>query len=70
MPTPRPGGQCRTLSIRHLYTSLEDLADLGSGVVDIATFRNNAAIIHQAIEAGKHILSQKPLALGRRRRKK
>lgn len=48
-----------------VYASLDDLlADPAVAVVDIATFpAARAELIHRALAAGKHVLSQKPLAL-------
>jgi predicted dehydrogenase len=51
--------------VRRICHSLEDLlADPEIEVVDIATFpAQRIALIHAALDAGKHILAQKPLAL-------
>jgi predicted dehydrogenase len=52
--------------IRRVYPSLEALlADPGIHIVDIATFpEQRVPIMRQALAAGKHILAQKPMALG------
>jgi len=51
--------------VQHIFHSLEELlAHPDIEVVDIATHPDQRVpLMHQAIEAGKHILAQKPLAL-------
>ncbi len=51
--------------IRQVYASLDDLlADPEIQIVDIATFpEQRIPIMRRALQAGKHILAQKPLAL-------
>lgn len=50
---------------QRIYANLDDLlADPAIEIVDIATFpEQRIPIMRQALEAGKHILAQKPLAL-------
>lgn len=59
-------GIVEEFGVGQVYPSLEELlADPAVAVVDIATFpAERATLIRQAIAAGKHVLSQKPLALG------
>lgn len=58
-------GVSERFGIGHVYSSLDALlADPAIEVVDIATFpAERASLIQRALEAGKHVLSQKPLAL-------
>jgi predicted dehydrogenase len=51
--------------VKRIYQTLEELlADPEIQVVDIATFpAQRIALIHAALDAGKHILAQKPLSL-------
>lgn len=51
--------------VKRIYASLDDLlADPAIEIVDIATFpEQRIPIMRRALEAGKHILAQKPLAL-------
>ncbi len=65
LPAATAGVRERFPFVRRVYGSLEEvLADPEVAVVDIATRpAERPALILQAIEAGKHVLAQKPLAL-------
>ncbi len=58
-------GVIETFGVERVYDSLEDLlADPAIEVVDIATHpAERFELINKALDAGKHVLSQKPLAL-------
>ena len=65
LPSAVAGVRERFPFVRRVYRSLDEvLADHEVTVVDIATGpAERPALIMQAIEAGKHVLAQKPLAL-------
>lgn len=58
-------GVRETFGVERIYACLDDLlADPEIAVVDVATLPGiRAPIIRHALEAGKHVLAQKPLAL-------
>lgn len=65
---PRPeatAGVREEFAVQHVFASLDELmATPAVGVVDIATHADvRPPLIRRAIAAGKHVLSQKPLAL-------
>ena len=58
-------GVQEAFGVGRVYADLDDLlGDPAVAIVDIATFpAERAPLVHRALDAGKHVLSQKPLAL-------